>query len=92
MTEQDPPVEAQEGGGQKLSFEQSLQRLETIVSQIEQGEVPLEASIERYAEGIQLIKQCRAILERAEKKIQLLTKAEGEALEINGELPDEEEA
>ena len=73
-----------------LSFEQALEKLEQIVSQIEQGQVPLEESIQRYAEGIALIKKCRAILETAEQKIQLLAKAEGESLVTRGELPEEE--
>lgn len=72
-----------------LSFEQALEKLEQIVSQIEQGQVPLEESIQRYAEGIALIKKCRAILETAEQKIQLLAKAEGESLVSRGELPEE---
>jgi len=77
----------------KPSFEEALARIEQIVSRIEQGQVPLEESIERYAEGIDLIKQCRAILAKAEKKIQILTKAEGDSLEVEGELArdDEEE-
>jgi exodeoxyribonuclease VII small subunit len=78
-------------GTEKLSFEQALEKLEQIVSQIEEGQVSLEQSIERYAEGIQLIKKCRAILERAEQKIQILAKAEGASLEIEGELPEEAE-
>ncbi len=71
----------------KLSFEQALQNLEQIVTEIEQGKVPLEASIEKYAQGIALIKQCRAILETAEKKIQLLSRGEDGA-EVTGELQE----
>ena len=72
----------------KLTFEQALEKLEGLVTEIEQGKVPLEASIEKYGEGIALIKQCRAILDKAEQKIQLLSKAQGEDLEPAGELPD----
>ena len=71
---------------QKVTFEQALQKLEQIVSGIEQGKVSLEESIEKYAEGIKLIKQCREILEAAEKKIQLLNKEQGEILKPAGEL------
>jgi len=77
---------------EKLSFEQALARLEQIVSQIEDGKVPLEESIERYAEGIKLIQQCRSILESAEKKIQLLSKGGGESLEVAGTLEETQEA
>jgi exodeoxyribonuclease VII small subunit len=73
---------------QKMTFEQALSKLEEIVTQIEEGKVPLEESIEKYAQGIGLIKQCRAILDGAEKKIQILAKGEGQTLEVSGELAD----
>ena len=75
----------------KPTFEEALAQLETIVERIESGEIPLEESIERYAEGIALIKQCRAILDQAEQKIQILTKGEGGELAPDGELPEDEE-
>ena len=74
----------------KVTFEQALERLEGIVSAIEAGEVSLEESIDKYAEGIELVKKCRAILDKAERKIQLLGKGEGGRLEEVGELPEEE--
>ena len=70
----------------KPSFEQALERLEQIVSQIESGQVSLEDSIEKYAEGVALLKTCRTILDSAEKKIQLLAKGEGDSLTVDGEL------
>ena len=73
----------------KKTFEQALEELETIVSQIESGEVPLEESIEKYARGMELVTLCRGILDEAEKKIQLLSKAEGGKLELSGELEEE---
>ena len=75
-------------GKEKLTFEQALEKLEEIVSQIEQGKVPLEQSIEKYAEGIQLVKQCRTILDSAEKKIQLLAQSEAGGLQPAGELEE----
>jgi exodeoxyribonuclease VII small subunit len=72
----------------KLTFEEALKALEEIVAKIESGQVPLEKSIEMYAEGIALVKQCRAILDSAESKIQLLAKGEGESLEPAGELEE----
>ena len=73
---------------EKLTFEQALAKLEEIVSAIEEGEVPLEQSIDKYAEGVELVKQCRQILDRAEKKIQLLGRGEGGQLEVTGELDE----
>jgi len=74
-----------------LKFEDALARLEEIVAQIEQGKVSLEESIQQYGQGIELIKQCRGILDQAEKKIQLLGRSEGDALQISGELEEPQE-
>ena len=74
----------------KMSFEQALERIEEIVSQIEDGRVPLEESIEKYAEGTKLIDHCRAVLGKAEKKIQLLTKGRDQELHNAGQLPEDD--
>jgi exodeoxyribonuclease VII small subunit len=70
------------------TFEEALEKLEEIVASIESGKVPLEESISRYERGIGLVKQCRTILDRAEKKIQLLARGAGETLEPAGELDE----
>ena len=72
----------------KVTFEEALAKLEEIVSQIEGGKVPLEESIEKYAQGIELIKLCRGILDSAEKKIQVLAKGEGGSARVSGELEE----
>jgi len=82
---------AQKKQERKMTFEQALAKLEEIVSKIESGEVPLEESIEKYAEGIKLIKQCRSILDAAEQKIRLLAKGEAGSLVPGGELAEEQE-
>ena len=75
-----------------LKFEEALAKLEQIVSQIEEGKVSLEESIERYGQGIAMIGQCRSILDQAEKKIQILGRGEGQTLQVEGELQDTQES
>ncbi|MCD7753528.1 MAG: exodeoxyribonuclease VII small subunit [Clostridiales bacterium] len=58
----------------KLNFEESMARLETIVSQLERGEVPLEQSIALFEEGTKLIAGCSKLLDSAEQKVQKLSK------------------
>jgi exodeoxyribonuclease VII small subunit len=58
----------------KGSFEESLHRLEEIVNQLEQGDVPLEDSLHLYEEGIQLSKTCAERLTRAETTLKRLNK------------------
>jgi exodeoxyribonuclease VII small subunit len=54
----------------KLSFEQAIKELTSIVGKIEQGQIPLQDSIEQYERGMALIKHCRGILQQAEKRIE----------------------
>jgi exodeoxyribonuclease VII small subunit len=62
----------------KLTFEQAIKQLTEIVGKIEQGKIPLQDSLEQYEKGMALIKHCRGILEKAEKRIEKISK-EGEA-------------
>lgn len=53
-----------------LSFEDALRQLETIVKELEQGNVPLERSIEMYERGSALRKHCDKLLQAAEAKVE----------------------
>lgn len=57
----------------KLSFEQAIKDLTGIVSKIEQGEIPLQDSLQQYERGMALIKHCRGILQKAEKRIEKIS-------------------
>jgi exodeoxyribonuclease VII small subunit len=61
----------------KLSFEEAIKELTGIVGKIEQGEIPLQDSLEQYEKGMGLIKHCRGILQEAEKRIEKISKEEG---------------
>jgi exodeoxyribonuclease VII small subunit len=56
----------------ELTFEQSLERLEDVVRQLEQGKIGLSESLERYEEGVRFLRLCYRTLETAERKIELL--------------------
>ena len=60
----------------KLTFEQAIGQLKEIVNKIEQGEIPLQDSLEQYEKGMALIKHCRDILQKAEKRIERISKEE----------------
>lgn len=60
----------------KVKFEDALKGLEDIVERLEKGDLPLDQTLSEYEEGIRLYKQCIALLENAEKKIQILVKDE----------------
>lgn len=54
----------------KLTFEQALDKLEEIVEALEQGNVPLDQSINYYERGEELRKHCRKLLSAAESKVE----------------------
>ncbi len=58
-------------------FEECIQRLENIVRELEQGEVPLERSLQLFEEGMQLSASCRKELDDAEGKVEILLKQNG---------------
>ena len=63
----------------KLNFEDSIRQLKAIVEQIEQGEIPLQDSLDQYEKGMTLIKHCRTILQQAEERIEKISKEEAAA-------------
>ena len=65
-------------------FEASLARLEALVTQMENGDLTLEASLKTFEEGIKLTRECQQALKEAEQKVTLL-------MEKNGEQPFESE-
>jgi exodeoxyribonuclease VII small subunit len=61
---------------EKFSFEEAIKELTNIVGKIEQGQIPLQDSLEQYEKGMALIKQCRTILQKAEERIEKISKEE----------------
>lgn len=61
------------------TFEASLAQLETIVRQLEAGDLPLEESLKLFEKGVALSRECRERLNEAERRIEILMKdSEGE--------------
>lgn len=65
---------ANPGGPKMPSFEAGLKRLEQIVKQLENGDLPLDAALKLFEEGIELSRQCQKQLEEAENKVEILIK------------------
>ena len=60
----------------KLSFEQSIARLDEIVRHLEKGDLPLKESLTLFEEGTALIKTCGTMLDEAEQQVVKLKKGE----------------
>ena len=67
----------------KDSFEEKMQQLEQVVSELENGDMNLDESLVKFEDGMKLAKECNKILEDAEKKVTIL-------LEKNGEIEEED--
>ena len=59
-----------------LKFEQALEKLEKIVSDLEDGNVSLDKSLKNYEEGIKLATICHQMIEKAQQKVEILVKGD----------------
>ncbi len=64
----------QEASGETQSFESMMERLQSLVDRLEEGNMPLEDSIRAYEEGMALVRGCTVVLNQAEARIQKLTR------------------
>ncbi len=71
QTEGTPPEE--------LPYEEAVEEIEAIIERIESGEIGLEESLAQYERGTRLIRRCRAVLDRAEQRIEELDARASEA-------------
>ena len=65
------------GAGKNISFEDAVKKLESIVDEMESGEVDLDKALARFEEGIKLVRLCTSKLEEAKKKVEILVKKDG---------------
>lgn len=64
----------------EMNFEEAMAALETVVGQLERGDVALDASIALYERGAALRAHCEARLREAEEKVELIRAQEGRAV------------
>jgi exodeoxyribonuclease VII small subunit len=62
---------------EELNFEEAVNRLEEIVSRLENGDVPLEQAIELFQQGMRLSHLCSQKLDLVERKIEALIEEDG---------------
>ena len=60
----------------KIILEESFEQLETIIAELEKGDMTLEDSFKKYEEGMKLIKNCSNSIARVEKKLIVLENGE----------------
>ena len=60
-----------------VNLEKALADLESLVDELEGGELPLDKAMKKFEEGIKLTQSCQAALKEAEQKVQILLKSAG---------------
>jgi exodeoxyribonuclease VII small subunit len=72
----------------QFTFEQSLQRLEEIVHTLEEGDTGLNETLKHYEEGVKLLRQSYELLQRAERRIEILSGIDAEGNPITKSFDD----
>lgn len=62
------------------NFESTLKELETIVHDLEAGEMSLEESLSAFERGVKLTRECQSALEKAEQRVNLLIEKNGDVV------------
>jgi len=73
---------------ERPTFEQALAAIETIVHELEEGQLGLEESLARYERGVKLLRQCHEQLQQAERRIELLSGVDAEGNPVCTPLDD----
>jgi len=81
-----------EGDSAAPSFEESLGELEAIVSELESGKLGLSDALARYEQGVKHLTSCHQLLERVERKIELLSGMDAEGNPITEPFDEREHA
>ena len=74
----------------KANFEENMNKLETIVADLEKGDLNLDDSVKKFEEGIKISKECNEMLEEAEKKITILLQEDDKIEEKDFKINEEE--
>lgn len=56
----------------ELTFEESMDKLEELIEELEAGDVELAKSLDFFSQGVEIIKKCKKELTRAEEKVKVL--------------------
>ena len=85
-TDPDPQAEAGDDNTTPARFDEALGELETLVETLEQGDLSLDESLAHFERGVGLARECRASLQAAEQRVQILLERDAQETGSDGEL------
>jgi exodeoxyribonuclease VII small subunit len=78
-----------EEAARQPTFEEAIRDLEGVVRVLEEGDIGLDESLEQYERGVKLLRQCYEVLQKAERRIELLSGVDAEGNPITAPLKPE---
>lgn len=60
-----------------LNLEKSLEQLESLIDELESGDLPLDTAMKKFEEGVRLTRSCQTALKDAEQRVEILLKDSG---------------
>ncbi len=78
----DPGSQARRRSGEEPGFDEVLDRLRLVVERLEGGKLTLEESLSAYEEGVSLARRGHTLLDRAEKRVEVLVRAGAGGIEV----------
>jgi exodeoxyribonuclease VII small subunit len=72
-----------------VNLEKALADLESLVDELESGDLPLEKAMKKFEEGIKLTRSCQAALKEAEQKVEILLESAGGEESLEEFEPDD---
>jgi exodeoxyribonuclease VII small subunit len=76
----------------KEKFEEALQKLEAIVTQMEEADLPLEETLKAFEEGVRLARYCASKLDEAERKVEKLMRDQAGKLQATSFSEEEDDS
>jgi exodeoxyribonuclease VII small subunit len=64
-------------GRKTVNLEKSLEQLESLIDELESGDLPLDTAMKKFEEGIKLTRSCQSALKDAEQRVEILLKSAG---------------
>lgn len=83
------PETNESGNSSQPTFEEALGQLEEIVHELEEGETGLNEALARYEQGVKLVRYCHGLLEKAERRIELLSGVDAQGKPVTQPFDDQ---